>query len=95
VTIIVAGHLIVDAAERAEYLRGCTDVMALARRSPGCLDFSLSADPLDPRRINVFEQWDSVEAVEAFRGSGPSEEQATAILEAEIYQHTVGTSTRL
>jgi quinol monooxygenase YgiN len=95
VTIIVAGHLIVDAAARAAYLRGCTDVMALARQSPGCLDFSLTADPLDPRRINVYEQWDSVEAVEAFRGSGPSEEQATAILDADIFQHTVATSTRL
>ncbi len=31
----------------------------------------LAADPLELDRINVFEQWDSSDAVDAFRGSGP------------------------
>jgi quinol monooxygenase YgiN len=94
-TIIVAGHLFVDPAERDDYLRACVEVMVLARRADGCIDFSLTPDPIDSRRINVFEQWDSVEAVEAFRGSGPSNEQATAILDAEVYQHSIGSSIRL
>ena len=94
-TIIVAGHLFVDPAARDEYLRGCIDVMVLARRTAGCEDFSLTADPIDDRRINIFEQWDSVESVEAFRGSGQSDEQTAAILDAEVYQHVVSSSTRL
>lgn len=94
-TIIVAGHLFVDPAARDEYLRGCIDVMVLARRTAGCEDFSLTADPIDDRRINIFEQWDSVESVEAFRGSGQSDEQTAAILDAEVHQHVVSSSTRL
>ena len=93
--VIVAGHLFVDAADRAEYLHGCVEAMELARRSDGCLDFSLTPDPIDPCRINVFEHWDSVDAVEAFRGSGPSVEQATAIRDAVVYQHVIDSSTRL
>jgi quinol monooxygenase YgiN len=95
VTIIVAGHLFVDPAARDEYLRGCIDVMVLARRTAGCEDFSLTADPIDDHRINIFEQWDSVESVEAFRGSGQSDEQTAAILDAEVHQHVVSSSTRL
>jgi quinol monooxygenase YgiN len=95
VAIIVAGHLFVDAADRDEYLHGCVEVMELARRSDGCLDFSLTPDPIDPGRINIFEHWDSVDAVEAFRGSGPSDEQATAIRDAVVYQHVIDSSTRL
>jgi len=91
----VAGHLFVDPAARDEYLRGCIDVMVLARRTAGCEDFSLTADPIDDRRINIFEQWDSVESVEAFRGSGQSDEQTAAILDAEVHQHVVSSSTRL
>ena len=94
-TIIVAGHLFVDPAARDEYVRGCIDVMVLARRTAGCEDFSLTADPIDARRINIFEQWDSVESVEAFRGSGQSDEQTAAILDAEVHQHVVSSSTRL
>jgi len=91
----VAGHLFVDPAARDEYLRGCIDVMVLARRTAGCEDFSLTADPIDDRRINIFEQWDSVESVEAFRGSGQPDEQTAAILDAEVHQHVVSSSTRL
>lgn len=94
-TIIVAGHLFVDPAVRDEYLRGCIEVMVLARRTAGCKDFSLTADPIDDRRINIFEQWESAEAVEAFRGAGQSDEQTAAILDAEVYQHVVGSSTQL
>jgi quinol monooxygenase YgiN len=93
--IVVAGRLYVDPAERDAYLAGCADVIAQARRAPGCLDFHLSADPLEPDRINVFEQWESVADVEAFRGSGPSDDQAAAIRDARMWQHEIAGTTRL
>src|SRR4051812_32385151 len=93
--IIVSGHLRVDAAERTAYLAGCDDVVRQARQAPGCLDFHLSPDPLEPDRINVFEQWDSREVVEAFRGSGPSHEQQTAIRDAAVFEHVVTSTRRL
>ena len=93
--LIVAGFLRVDPADRAGYLAGCLEVIEAARAAPGCVDFHLSADPVEGDRINVFEQWESVEAVEAFRGSGPSGEQAEAIRDAAVYQHEVASTIQL
>lgn len=93
--IIVSGWLRVDAAARTAYLDGCLELIAQAREAPGSLNFYLSADPLEPDRINVFEQWESVADVEAFRGSGPSTEQNAQIIDAQVFQHELGSSLRL
>jgi hypothetical protein len=45
--------------------------------------------------VRVFEQWDSVADVEAFRGAGPEPDQAVAIVDAEVWQHEIASSTRL
>lgn len=83
------------AEHRTVFLADALAVIVAARAAPGCVDFHLSADPIDPSRVNVFEQWDSVEAVEAFRGSGPSGEQQALILGAEVHQHTISATVRL
>jgi quinol monooxygenase YgiN len=85
--LIVAGHLIVDHEERAAYLEECREVVELARRTPGCLDYALSADVVDPRRINVFERWESLDALEEFRGDGVQGEQTAAILAAHVSEY--------
>ncbi|MCK9894209.1 putative quinol monooxygenase [Frankia sp. AgB32] len=87
--VIVAGQLVVDPAQRESYLVGCVNVVEQARRAPGCLDFAISADLVDPGRINIFERWESQEAVEAFRGSGPSDEQSAAISAASVAEYDV------
>jgi quinol monooxygenase YgiN len=93
--IIVSGPIYVDAAARSTYLDGSRAVIEAARSSQGCLDFYLSADPIEPDRINVYERWESTEAVEAFRGSGPSDDQQAAIRSAQVEQHEVASSTSL
>jgi quinol monooxygenase YgiN len=93
--LIVSGWLRVDPTERDAYLAGCLEVIAAARRAPGCIDFHLAADPLDASRINVYEAWASEADVEAFRSGGPSDEQAAQILGASVQQHTVAASTDL
>lgn len=87
--VIIAGHLVVEPAQREAYLSGCIPVVDLARRAPGCLDFSITADLLEPGRINVYERWESQAAVEAFRGSGPSDEQGAAMLDASVAEYDV------
>jgi len=52
--IIVAGHLRVRPEEREHYLHGCASVVEQARSSPGCLDFAITADLVDPGRIDIF-----------------------------------------
>jgi quinol monooxygenase YgiN len=87
--VIVAGRIEVAAEDREAYLLGCAGVVEQARRAPGCLDFSISADLLAPGRINIFERWESQEAVEAFRGSGPGDEQSAAMLSASVAEYDV------
>lgn len=93
--IIVAGALTVAAENRDSYLEGCRTVIRAARAEPGCLDFSLSADPVDPSRINVYERWDSVESVERFRQAGPSDDQQAMIVGAEVAQYEIASATSL
>lgn len=87
--IIVAGHIVVDPSTRESYLAGCTEVVEQARRTPGCHDFSVTADLVDPSRVVVFERWDSPDAVENFRGSGPDATATAAILSASVAEYTV------
>jgi quinol monooxygenase YgiN len=85
--VIVAGHLIVDPDEREAYLESCHQVVEQARRTDGCLDFAICADLVDPARINVYERWESAEAVESFRGDGPSSDQQSAIRSASVAEY--------
>lgn len=87
--VIVAGRIEVSAEDRETYLAGCVAVVEQARRAPGCLDFSISADLLEPGRITIFERWESQEAVEAFRGRGPGDEQSAAMLSASVAEYDV------
>jgi quinol monooxygenase YgiN len=87
--VIVAGHITVESQERESYLAGCVSVVEQARRAVGCLDFAISADLVDPGRINIFERWESQSAVDAFRGSGPDEEQGAAMLTASVEEYDV------
>ena len=87
--VIVAGHLVVAPDQRDAYLAGCVSVVEQARVAAGCLDFAITADLVDHGRINVFERWASRSDVEAFRGSGPSEEQGAALLAASVAEYDV------
>ena len=82
--VIVAGHITVEPQQRESYLAGCVSVVERARGAAGCLDFAITADPIDPGRVNVFERWESQEALEAFRGSGPGNEQGAAMLSVSV-----------
>ena len=93
--IIVAGHLTIAPDRRDAFLTEALTVITAARNAPGCVDFHLSADPIDAARINIFEHWDSTDAVEVFRGSGPSSDHQAAILSANVHQHTIAASVRL
>ncbi|MFG2058622.1 putative quinol monooxygenase [Micromonospora sp. NPDC048930] len=86
---IVAGTLYVDPAERDAYLASCVEAVRAARSAPGCVDFAVSADLVEPGRINVYERWESDEQLLAFRGSGPNQEQVAAIRGAEVYKFRV------
>jgi quinol monooxygenase YgiN len=87
--VIVAGYLVIESPQRDSYLSGCTAAVQQALRTQGCLDYAISADPLDPDRIHIFERWESRAAVEAFRGSGPSDDQQQSIVSASVSEYDV------
>lgn len=87
--LIIAGHLVVDPADRNAYLGGCVAVVEAARAAAGNLDFAITADPLDPGRIDVYERWEDEAALLAFRGSGPSDAQQGAIVAADVQRFEV------
>ena len=55
----------------------------------------LSADLIDPGRVNILERWESAAAVEAFRGSGVDDEQGAAIVSASVAEYEVGATRSL
>ncbi|WP_433782349.1 putative quinol monooxygenase [Actinomycetospora sp. CA-101289] len=65
--LIIAGHIEVDPARRDEVVDALRDLVRRARAAPGCLDVAVTADPLDPSRVNNFERWESPEHLDAFR----------------------------
>ncbi|WP_342215942.1 antibiotic biosynthesis monooxygenase family protein, partial [Nocardia cyriacigeorgica] len=80
--LIVAGYLRVT--DRDRYLEACREVVEQAREAPGCLDFTLGADLLEPDRVNVYERWTNRAAVEVFRGEGTSGELDIQITAADV-----------
>jgi quinol monooxygenase YgiN len=63
--VIVGGAFVVEPDQREEFLAGRHDAMRASRAEPGCLEYTLSADPIDPSRVVLFERWSSQEALDA------------------------------
>ena len=79
---------------RHEFLASSLEAVVQARRSPGCRDFvvEVEADPLEPDRVNVYEEWESEEALLTFRGDGPGEDLSSKIVRADVARHVVASS---
>lgn len=91
--LIVAGHLILDPADRDAHVRASAGSVRLARQAPGCLDFAVSADLLDPARVNVLERWEDSADLDAFRNSDDDADvepvDFTRIRRSEVEQYFV------
>ncbi len=90
--LIVSGRLYLQPGTRQDFLAASADAIAQARRAPGCHDFVVAADPLEPDRVNVYEEWESEVALLAFRGDGPGEDLSAAIVRAEVARHVIASS---
>lgn len=65
--IMIAGHIKVSAARRQEFVNAHSDLIQRARAYPGCLDLSISEDPVDPSRVNLMELWESESVLQEWR----------------------------
>ena len=65
--IIIAGHTLTESGKRDAAVQAFCEMQERARKHDGCLDLSISADPLDAERINVFELWRDQKALDTWR----------------------------
>jgi quinol monooxygenase YgiN len=90
--IIVSGRIYVTPGRRDAFVTTSRDAVVEARRAPGCLDFVVAADPVEPDRVNVYEQWATEAELEAFRGEGPDSDLSSDITRADVSRHHVSSS---
>ena len=90
--IIVSGKIFVRPGKRQEFLALSSEAIVKARKTAGCLDFTVSADLVEPDRVNVYEAWEAEDALLRFRGQGPSKEILSLIVGAEVARHLVASS---
>ncbi len=65
--LIISGYLLVPVDQRDAFVAAHADLVARARAFPGCLDLAISADSVDPTRINNVELWSSEANLAAWR----------------------------
>ena len=63
--IIVAGWMDYEPGDRDTMLKALAELGRQTRAAePGCLDYAMTADPDDERRIRVYEHWTSQQALD-------------------------------
>jgi quinol monooxygenase YgiN len=77
--VIVQGVFVVNPNEREEFLSQSGETMRSSRAEPGCLEYVMAADPLDPGRVILSERWASTDALnEHLRGVSARRKEAAA-----------------
>ena len=86
--IIVAGTLTIKAGWREQFIEKSRESILQARKNEACVDFSVSPDPIDFNRVNIFEKWKSRSALDEFRRSGPESDvfSLVAIFDVNEYE---------
>ena len=70
----------------------------VCRSEPGCIEYSFSADGLDPGLIRIFEIWESQEALTTHLGvlagqqGQSSGAPAIAVKKADVLQYAISSS---
>lgn len=88
---IVEGKLSIKPGLRDEFIEKSLDSIMQARANTSCLDFSVSPDPIDPDRVNIFEKWKTVEALEKFRNSDSESDLFSLVENFEVQEHEIVT----
>jgi len=65
--IIIAGHELVNAEQRDPFVAAFRDLVARARDFDGCIHLAITADSVEPERVNVIEVWRDADAMKRWR----------------------------
>lgn len=83
--------LVPDVELRDKWVEAHYEVIKRARSAPGCLDLYLLADPVEEGRVNMFEQWESEEHLEAWRAVADPPPKPE-ILGGNLQKHQISSS---
>jgi heme-degrading monooxygenase HmoA len=65
--IIIAGYELVNARDRDGYVVAFRDLISRAREFDGCVHIAITADSVDPERVDSVEVWRDAEALNEWR----------------------------
>jgi len=57
--VIIQGTFRVAPGDREAFIAQSADTMTVVRTEPGCLEYVMAADPLEPDRVILSERWES------------------------------------
>lgn len=63
--IVVAGEIHIDPNNREAAIPAAVEMMAETHKEHGCIHYRFYADLEDPGRFHVYEEWESLAALEA------------------------------
>jgi quinol monooxygenase YgiN len=64
--IAIIGYIDVEPGERDRLVASTIELQRATRDDePGCLNYTIAADPVNPSRISIVELWDSAASLEA------------------------------
>ena len=84
--IMVAGYSLTDPSDRNRAVSAFGDMIEMARAQHGCVDFAISADPVDPSRLNLFELWLDEHSLNAWQAIASPPSVATTDVNVNCYQ---------
>lgn len=80
--VIVAGWMDYAPGDRDTMLEHLVELGHRTRaEEPGCLDYAMTADPTDERRIRVYERWASQQALDEHFATPHIKDFRTAVAE--------------
>jgi quinol monooxygenase YgiN len=92
--LIIAGFLRLDPAHRDAFVDAHVDLVRRARQTRGCLDLAITADPLEPDRVNNYECWESEDALASWRQIANAPElPAVEMRDVQVAKHYVDKTT--
>ncbi|NHA66614.1 antibiotic biosynthesis monooxygenase [Phycicoccus sp. CMS6Z-2] len=77
--VVIAGHYRVDAEQRDEVVAAFADMVTRARDADGCIHVAITADSVDPERIDNVEVWRDAGALEAWRARADAPDPGVAM----------------
>jgi quinol monooxygenase YgiN len=91
--VIVGGIFEVEPDQRDTFVASRHESMRKSRAEPGCLEYVVSADPIEPGRVVLFERWADQASLDAhiagIRQAPPSPDRGVAPKSATITVYDV------